>query len=126
MKITGIIRISTTQIMWKNKDTKIWISQTWCYICISDLFIFQADYEQHYIISNPTSCSNPENCQGANICPVKTAGSFNYKDYQEIKIQVCYICFSSFWLLMIHDSEWLLCCAGHVQYHYDRIMDFDE
>lgn len=64
------------------------------YTHISHLVIFQADYEQHYIIFNPTSCSNPENCQGVNIRPVKTAGSFNYKDYQEIKIQVCYICFS--------------------------------
>jgi len=57
-------------------------------------YFFQADYEQQYIIFNPTSCSNPENCQGANIRPVKTAGSFNYKDYQEIKIQVQYVYFS--------------------------------
>jgi hypothetical protein len=60
------------------------------------LFFFssQADYEQYYTIFSPTHCCNPENCQGTNIHPVKTAGSFNYKDYQEIKIQVCYICFS--------------------------------
>jgi len=59
--------------------------------CFIFLFSFQADYEHYYNISNPTQCSNPENCQGTNIHPVKTAGSFNYKDYQEIKIQVCYI-----------------------------------
>lgn len=58
------------------------------------LFFPQADYEQYYIIFSPTHCSNPESCQGTNIHPVVTAGNFNYKDYQEIKIQVCYICFS--------------------------------
>lgn len=80
-------------------------------------YFFQADYEQHYIIFNPTSCSNPENCPGANIRPVKTDGNFNYKDYQEIKIQVQYMYFS----FKISDCPWfwmlyIPCCVINVQY----------
>ena len=88
----------------KNEDAKIWMLQMLWYTQISQLIFFQADYEQHYIIFNPTSCSNPENCQGANIRPVKTAANFNYKDYQEIKIQVQYMYFS----FKISDCPWSL------------------
>ncbi|KAJ9580393.1 hypothetical protein L9F63_003947, partial [Diploptera punctata] len=47
----------------------------------------KADYEQYYVIVNPTHCSNPDGCPGTNIHPVKATDNFHYKDYQEIKIQ---------------------------------------
>lgn len=93
MKIIGLQWDSTNEgEKWGCKDMNV--ANVVVYTNFPTCYFFQADYEQQYIIFNPTSCSNPENCQGANIRPVKTAGSFNYKDYQEIKIQVQYVYFS--------------------------------
>nr|CAD7455527.1 unnamed protein product [Timema tahoe] len=60
------------------------------YICAKckHSFKVQADYEQFYLLPNPTCCPNPqEQCQGTNLKPVKTIDQFNCKDFQEIKIQ---------------------------------------
>ncbi|CAG2054637.1 unnamed protein product [Timema podura] len=60
------------------------------YICAKckHSFKVQADYEQFYLLPNPTCCPNPqEQCQGTNFKPVKTIDQFNCKDFQEIKIQ---------------------------------------
>lgn len=40
-----------------------------------------------YILSGPTKCEN-EDCPSTNFTPVKTIECVNYKDYQEIKMQV--------------------------------------
>lgn len=62
------------------------------YICTKCKYkiITKADLEQRYIITPPTSCTNPEACKSTTFITadteVDTVGSC--KDYQEIKIQV--------------------------------------
>lgn len=48
----------------------------------------QAEYEQYYCFSPTTHCPNPEKCIGTNFNPVEKVDHKNYKDFQEIKLQV--------------------------------------
>jgi len=48
----------------------------------------QADYEQHYRIVAPKKCTHPDGCNNSNFEVVQPLDGLNYKDLQEIKLQV--------------------------------------
>ncbi|KAJ9599686.1 hypothetical protein L9F63_026465 [Diploptera punctata] len=81
LRVSGtVVRITASKMLEFQRD----------YICSKCKYKqnVKADYEQYYVIVNPTHCSNPDGCPGTNIHPVKATDNFHYKDYQEIKIQV--------------------------------------
>uniref|UniRef100_A0A1B6C633 DNA helicase MCM9 n=2 Tax=Clastoptera arizonana TaxID=38151 RepID=A0A1B6C633_9HEMI len=49
--------------------------------------LVKAEYERYYIIPTPSHCTNPEGCSGTTLVSGKNIDHFNFKDYQEIKIQ---------------------------------------
>lgn len=54
----------------------------------SNFSLFQAECETYYSLKTPTKCPNEMGCRGTNFTPMNTIDQGNYKDYQEIKIQV--------------------------------------
>ncbi|KAJ4431896.1 hypothetical protein ANN_20502, partial [Periplaneta americana] len=80
LRVSGtVVRITTTKMLEFQR----------IYVCSKCKYTetVKADYEQYYTISSPSKCSNPEQCKGINLQPIKATDNFNYKDYQEIKIQ---------------------------------------
>ncbi|XP_063233994.1 DNA helicase MCM9-like isoform X2 [Bacillus rossius redtenbacheri] len=80
LQVSGtVVRIVTPKILEFRRE----------YVCSKcrRAFQAQANYEQFYVMTPPTSCPNPEPCKGTNFKAVKTIDQQNCKDYQEIRIQ---------------------------------------
>lgn len=77
LRITGtVVRRTVSKMLEYGKE----------YICSKCKYSFtvMADYELHYVLNAPSTCKNPEGCEGTNFAAMD---SYLYKDYQEIKLQ---------------------------------------